>query len=35
MVNADAWWPMCIPVYGIAEELEEEYPHVKFSRHGV
>jgi thioredoxin 1 len=22
--------PMCIPVYGIAEELEEEYPHVKF-----
>ncbi len=22
--------PMCIPVYGIAEELEEEYPHVRF-----
>ena len=22
--------PMCIPVYGIAEELEEEYKHVKF-----
>lgn len=22
--------PMCIPVYGIAEELEIEYPHVKF-----
>lgn len=22
--------PMCIPVYGIAEELEEEYRHVKF-----
>ena len=22
--------PMCIPVYGIAEELEDEYPHVKF-----
>lgn len=22
--------PMCIPVYGIAEELETEYTHVKF-----
>jgi thioredoxin 1 len=22
--------PMCIPVYGIAEELEEEYQNVKF-----
>jgi thioredoxin 1 len=22
--------PMCIPVYGIAEELENEYKHVKF-----
>lgn len=22
--------PMCIPVYGIAEELESEYTHVKF-----
>jgi thioredoxin 1 len=22
--------PMCIPVYGIAEELESEYKHVKF-----
>jgi thioredoxin 1 len=22
--------PMCIPVYGIAEELEAEYRHVKF-----
>jgi len=22
--------PMCIPVYGIAEELETEYRHVKF-----
>jgi thioredoxin 1 len=22
--------PMCIPVYGIAEELEGEYSHVKF-----
>jgi thioredoxin 1 len=22
--------PMCIPVYGIAEELEDEYKHVKF-----
>ena len=22
--------PMCIPVYGIAEELEKDYEHVKF-----
>jgi thioredoxin 1 len=22
--------PMCIPVYGIAEELEKDYPQVKF-----
>jgi thioredoxin 1 len=22
--------PMCIPVYGIAKELEEEYKHIKF-----
>jgi thioredoxin 1 len=22
--------PMCIPVYGIAEELQDEYKHVKF-----
>lgn len=22
--------PMCVPVYGIAEELEAEYKHVKF-----
>lgn len=22
--------PMCVPVYGIMEELEEEYKHVKF-----
>ncbi|MCK9422477.1 MAG: thioredoxin [Bacteroidales bacterium] len=23
--------PMCIPVYGIMEELEPEYPHVRFA----
>jgi thioredoxin 1 len=23
--------PMCIPVYGVMEELEEEYKHVKFA----
>jgi thioredoxin 1 len=22
--------PMCIPVYGIAEDIEKEYPHVTF-----
>lgn len=30
MVILGRMGPMCIPVYGIAEELEEEYPHVKF-----
>jgi thioredoxin 1 len=30
MVICGRMGPMCIPVYGIAEELEEEYPHVKF-----
>ena len=26
--------PMCIPVYGIVEELEEEYSHVQMERYG-
>jgi len=30
MVICGRMGPMCIPVYGIAEELEEEYDHVKF-----
>lgn len=30
MVICGRMGPMCIPVYGIAEELEEEYSHVKF-----
>ena len=30
MVICGRMGPMCIPVYGIAEELEEEYPNVKF-----
>ena len=30
MVVCGRMGPMCIPVYGIAEELEEEYKHVKF-----
>jgi thioredoxin 1 len=30
MVICGRMGPMCIPVYGIAEELEEEYEHVKF-----
>jgi len=30
MVICGRMGPMCIPVYGIAEELEEEYPHVNF-----
>jgi thioredoxin 1 len=30
MVICGRMGPMCIPVYGIAEELEEEYGHVKF-----
>lgn len=31
MVCCGRMGPMCIPVYGIMEELEEEYPHVKFA----
>ena len=30
MVVCGRMGPMCIPVYGIAEELEDEYKHVKF-----
>jgi len=30
MVRCGRMGPMCIPVYGIAEELENEYTHVKF-----
>ena len=30
MVICGRMGPMCIPVYGIAEELEKEYSHVKF-----
>lgn len=30
MVVCGRMGPMCIPVYGIAEELESEYTHVKF-----
>ena len=30
MVICGRMGPMCIPVYGIAEELENEYNHVKF-----
>jgi thioredoxin 1 len=30
MVICGRMGPMCIPVYGIAEEIEEEYKHVNF-----
>jgi thioredoxin 1 len=30
MVICGRMGPMCIPVYGIAERLEEQYPYVKF-----
>ena len=30
MVICGRMGPMCIPVYGIAEDLEEEYAHVQF-----
>ena len=30
MIICGRMGPMCIPVYGIAEELESEYMHVKF-----
>ena len=31
MICCGRMGPMCIPVYGIMEELETEYPHVKFA----
>lgn len=31
MICCGRMGPMCIPVYQIMEELEEEYPHVKFA----
>ena len=30
MIVCGRMGPMCIPVYGIAEEIEAEYKHVKF-----
>jgi len=30
MIICGRMGPMCIPVYGIAEDLEDEYSHVKF-----
>lgn len=30
MIICGRMGPMCIPVYGIAEQLEDEYKHVKF-----
>ena len=30
MICCGRMGPMCIPVYGIMEELEPKYPHVKF-----
>jgi thioredoxin 1 len=30
MVICGRMGPMCIPVYGVAEELEKRYPHVRF-----
>lgn len=31
MICCGRMGPMCIPVYGIMEDLEEEYKHVKFA----
>jgi len=31
MICCGRMGPMCIPVYELMEELEEEYPHVKFA----
>ncbi len=31
MVCCGRMGPMCVPVYDIMEELESEYPHVKFA----
>ena len=31
MICCGRMGPMCIPVYGVMEELEDEYKHVKFA----
>lgn len=31
MICCGRMGPMCVPVYGIMEELEQEYTHVKFA----
>ena len=31
MICCGRMGPMCIPVYGIMEDIESEYPHVKFA----
>jgi thioredoxin 1 len=31
MICCGRMGPMCIPVYGIMEEIEPQYPHVKFA----
>jgi thioredoxin 1 len=31
MICCGRMGPMCIPVYGIMEDLEPEYPHVRFA----
>ncbi len=31
MICCGRMGPMCVPVYEIMEELEDEYPHVKFA----
>ncbi|HGY54481.1 MAG TPA: thioredoxin [Caldithrix abyssi] len=31
MICCGRMGPMCVPVYAAMEELEEEYPHVKFA----
>ena len=31
MICCGRMGPMCIPVYGVMEELEEDYKHVKFA----
>ena len=31
MICCGRMGPMCIPVYGIMEQIEKDYPHVKFA----